>query len=1292
MQLRILLLCGLLSFFLPGIVFSQAIKMIAETGSFTDYELVNDELHILPSHSISIPSIANSSLFRIIEQSVVEVPVTYSPEEATRLFISSDSSQVIEKVNEGLYRGKKVSEIRIHRARYGKTGTLVTKYLKFRVYKAGNTNTLASTKKSKSIDHPLSLGTWYKIPVSKNAVYQLDADYLGDLGIPLSSIDPKRIQLWGTDGFPLPERVGDTRSSFSQIPILVEGEDDGSFDSSDRVIFYGNSPHRVNLNLGLYSHSLHPYSDQNYVFLTVGSENGIRIPTHNGNQNPNLTVTTFEDFIWKDEELTKPEGKFKSGRFWLGQKLEPAQSGFISVLKDTIAGFVSGSQVRVSARFYARSEQTTSYDVRVNNTDVTSRSVSRLISGYNESDGAAANPSTFNQSVSLTSDNGIIDVSVDVTHRDSGSEFFIDWIRINAERELLAQNDFLYFYTPSNSDPEEDTQYILKGFSSTPYAFDVTDPATPVLIPTITNGSDYSINYSRNSGRHIIAQNQPDVPGAGIEIENQNLSGISSYPTYVVVTSKELETEATELADYRKDQGLEPVVVLQQQIFNEFSGGIPDPVAIRDYVKFLWERANSDGQPVPEYLLLFGDTSYDTKGIIPNALTNHILSYQSAQSTDRILTFGTDDFFAYLDDEEGAFGGGTTSSSFLMDIGVGRIPVQTRSSAAVFIDKIKNYESQSSSGDWQNLFTYVADDDFPEPAKNRDIHVLNADVSAELMQVNEPGIRLKKIYTFSYPIEISGAGRQVPQATQDLINTVNNGTLVVNYSGHGNEQTLSDEELFLSEYVQNFTNTDKLCVLVTATCQFGRYDDTETQSGAEKFILAGNGGGIAALTTTRVVFTNSSVGNNNFGLNIVLSQKLSERIVSSPKRLGDIFKETKNGIIPGGTSTVGSSRNNKKFILLGDPATIFQLPSQKAELLSVNDSTTSSLSSSINIRALDEINLTGVIRNAQGDTDINFNGEASISIFDARRSVTLPERDWSCTLDDCQYSIEKDLLFKGKVLVTNGQFDLNTIIPKDISSSTENGRIVLFAEGENGTAGGSFTDITFSGINPDLPDDNTGPEMNIYLNDESFVNGNLINSSPTLVVELNDETGINTTGTGVGHEIIATIDTEPEQTIILNDFYEGNLNDFSGGRIEYPLDNLPEGSYSLKVRAWDVLNNPTEKEIFFEVAAEENLSVRNVFNYPNPMNNQTQFTFEHNQPGNPLEVSLRIYTLSGKPVHQIKEIIQNTSSYASISWNGRDRDNDRLGNGTYIYVLRVTAETIEGKQTTENTEKLVIIR
>ncbi|MCR9132653.1 MAG: type IX secretion system sortase PorU [bacterium] len=1284
----LLFICGS-----PLQLFAQQFYPISENAEYTEFVLENANLQIAPPFEVLF-DVLSANPFQILEQRIVEKDAVLSADQVLGLALSTDSVGVTEVLNPGVTRGKQVASLKIHVARVSDQKTFVTEFLRVRVKKPVYATQLRTKQVTTINEQPLSSGSWFKIPVAKSGIYQLNAAYLSDLGINVDQVDPRRIQLWGTNGYMLPESNNAPRPEFKQLPILVEGENDGSFDSSDRVVFYGNSPHQITRSSDNFSHSIHPYSDSSFVFLTIGDENGQRLNTESVTGSPTITISNFTDFIWKEEELTKAEDRQKSGRYWLGQRIPAtAQNSAVTIFQDTIPGISSASNLKVSGRMYARALRTTNFRLDINGTTLSQLSINRVSGGYLSYNGDAANGRTFASTVSPSLSDNIVTITATMSNADDGANGFVDYLRLQVERELIAENNYLMFMPPLNDSPNDLARFILQGFTSSPLVLDVTDPTNPVHINAASSGTNYEIVTEQNDTHRFIAQVNYFTPQPGTSIPNQNLRGITSYPDYIVVTSELFKPFADELAQHRANEGLTPLVVTQSQILNEFSGGAKDPTAIRDFVKFLYDRALNDNATLPRYLLLFGDTTYDTKNIITNAYTNYVLTYQSPNSLSRIGSYASDDYFGFMDAGEGGFVSGSR-----IDIGIGRIPAQTRREARVALDKIYRYENPEHDGDWQNLFTFAGDDDFPDRETNRDLHVWNADGTADRMNIIDSGLRLKKIYLFAYQEEITGSGREIPGASEDFINTLNNGTLVMNYSGHGNTDVLSDEELFTIEDIPNLTNSNRLSVIVTATCQFGRYDDISQQSGAEQLFFADNGGAIASFTTTRIVYTSSNPnGGQNFALNIALSQEMLVRDENGlPSRLGDIFYRTKN-------TSAGASSNSRRFILLGDPALRLALPDKPAQLTAINNISVAENDTLLTIKALDQVTLKGEVLNADGTKDSGYNGLVNVTLLDAKRNVTLPQNlEWieddGCYLyefteRECTYEVENTVLFKGKANVTGGDFSIDFVLPKDISYSPNQARIVLFASGDEYTAGGSFTNIIFNGINENAVNDGSGPELDIFLNDESFFNGDLTTDKPTLIVELADSSGINATGTGVGHEIIATIDTKPTRTFVLNEFYEGALNDFSKGRIEYPLDELPQGNYSLKVRAWDVHNNPSEESIFFEVAESEDLVIDQVYNYPNPMNNKTAFTFEHNQQGNALEVDIKIYTLSGKPVQHLQEYITNTSSsYASIPWNGRDRDYDRLGNGTYIYVLRVTADTPEGKKSTEKIEKLVIIR
>ena len=1278
---------------------AQSLRKTFEDDAFIEYELRNDSLAIAPAYELLADYSSSATVFQIIEINTTTVQVDNTKRASLLEALDIDESpSFIQQLRRGYVKGKEVVSLRIHatRSQPDSEELLVTRYAKFRVFKNSNASVLTSTSFNKQMnaDHPLSSGTWYRIPVSRDGIHEITSTYLQDLGINVNSINPQNIQLWGTSGREIPRANNAPREAFQQIPIIIQGETDGSFDANDRILFYGDDTNTLTLDTpnNLFIPSVHHYSDFNYYFLTVSDTQGLRLSSANTNLSGTRSVDQFKDVIWIEEELFKADAGIKSGREWLGQRFSANSNGlYASVLLDTIPGIIENQQVDFFATVVGRSERLMRFDARLNNEDVASVNVSPIQS-YSSETGTAGNSRIIRRSLNAIFTDEIVNVELRINHNESSTEGFLDRVYIHADRITRAERDFLYFFAPQDGDASEIATYTVSDFTNDPIVMEVSDPTNPRLLTGSSAGNNFVFNYNTNPANQFVAQATYFTPLAGSQVVNQNLHGIANYPNYVVVTSERFVEQATELANYRaQNDNFTPVVVTQNQIFNEFAGGKPDVTAIRDYVKFLYDRAIADGQTPPQYLLLFGNSTFDFKGIIPNGLTNDVFTYQSAQSLGRTTTFATDDYFGLLDDSEGDLEEGNSRSQRI-DIAIGRIPAETISEARTAVQKVQAYDNQADNGDWKNLFTFVADDDFPDIELNRDLHVLNAEGTLQRMDANGASIRFNRIYEFDYPVETTGAGRQIPQATQDFINTINSGTLVINYSGHGNEQVLSDEELFVSELVEQLDNADRLTIFITATCQFGRFDDIDDQSGAEKMFFAPDGGAVASFTTTRVVFTSANIGDtNNFGLNIALSQSMLERDADGlPLRLGDIYFRTKN-------TSVGGSVNTRKFILIGDPATRIQLPSQQVDLASINGNTDFDTDPQpLQIRALDTVQLTGTVQDVNGNDLTSYNGDVTISVFDAPRTINLPERPWvlddRCNLDDCQYQSQNDLVFRGRARVTNGSYSSQFIIPRDIAFSSEQGRILLYASNGEVNAGGAFQNVVFNGINPDAVDDGRGPELDVYLNDQNFVNGNLVNDTPTLVVELSDQSGINTTGTGVGHEIIATIDTEPSTTVVLNPFFEGNLDDFTGGRIEYPLNQLPEGKYTLTVRAWDVHNNPSEKSIIFEVASAQDLRVRNVYNYPNPMHNRTQFTFEHNQPGNPLDVSIRIFTLSGRPVQNIQESIITSNSYASIPWDGRDRDNDRLGNGTYIYVLRVATDTPEGRETFEKIEKLVIIR
>ncbi|MDI6401510.1 type IX secretion system sortase PorU [Balneolaceae bacterium ANBcel3] len=1282
---------------------AQRLRIVAETETFTDYQLSNDKLSITPPDYLIVPWENNQARYRILEQEVVPVPVDSSTihfaEQPDQFLLSTTETPVITVGEQGYTRGRVVVPITIHLARLQQTGNpvfQVTRNLKIRVYKP-ETPSLRQTKTaSLSFDAPLASGQWYKIPLEEDHLYQINSDYLSDLGVQVDNIDPRNIQIWTTDGYELSRLNSDPRSVLTQIPIIVEGEENGSFDDDDRVLFVGNSPHSVFFDeqSQRWQHKLHPYSNKNYVFLTIGNEAGLRMEMQPLDGRPTSIINEFEDFLWQEVELEKPEARFKSGTQWLGRALTPGNPT-LNIFTDTIPGHIPDSEIHLEISMAARSTALSRFNLTLNGySGIPDLSVS-AIGSYSDATGNAARMNTLSHTINgLHIDDDILRLQATLSTVNSQARAWVNWVRIRAHRTLTANNNKLLFHPPRDAFGPR-AAYNLNGFSHAPFIFDVTDPVQPIWLESILNNDYYTIHASTDPSRRFLAVSDPKTPAAGSSVPNQDLRNPGVYPDYVIITSETLREEAMILAEHRQNgDGLTPVVVTQSQIFNEFSGGVPDVTALRDYVKFLYDRGALYQQQQPMYLLLFGNTTFDYKGIMGNTpMQNHVFTFQSEESLVRERSYASDDFFTFMGESEGLWI--SNDATHIPDLAVGRIPVQTPEDASMIIEKIKRYEDPRNQGDWQTLFTFIADDDIASRRNDRDLHILNANGTADVIDRDATGIRIDKIYQISYPAVNTGSGLRVPEATNAMIDRINNGTLLFNFSGHGSEQFLTDQRLFTADDIPRLNNRDRLSIMITATCSFGRYDDSDDYSGAEKLLLHPDGGIIATYTTSRVAYTSPSPTDLSFGLNIQLTREITKRDENNrPLRIGDIYRNTK-------MTPVGQRFNSRMFTLLGDPAMRIGLPESQARVTHINDTLLDDQEEILNIRSLDQVTVQGHILRPDSTIDRSFSGEANVRVFDASRLVRYPEKEWvvaqNCFLSDCGYHVQSDMLFNGRVSVTDGEFQSTFVIPKDVSYSEQTGQVHVYAHERNLSATGATSGFRIQGQNPDATDNQRGPDIEIYLNDELFIDGGIVNDSPKLIVLLSDDYGINTTGAGVGHEIVAIIEDfdapENRKTIPLNEYYQSNLDDFSSGRIEYPLDGLEEDSYRLRIRAWDVFNNMGESEISFQVLDSKDLQLRNVFNYPNPMHNFTSFVFEHNQPGTPLDIRIRIFTPSGQPVTTIRRDQYITSgNMVKIDWFGRDEDMHRLATGTYLYHLQVAAQTGNGRQVKDKIERLVILR
>lgn len=1109
----------------------------------------------------------------------------------------------------------------------------------------------------------LASGDWYKIRINKSGIYKLTYEELTQIGIS----NPASVSIYGNGGSMLPLNF---ESAFSndllEIPIKTITGNDGIFNSGDYILFYAQGPNipGFDTTLNLYKQNIHLYSDYNYYFITDSRSAGKQIETITStNETASQSFNYYDELHYHEVDDTN---LIRSGRNWFGEQFI---NGITHDFNFEIPNRISSAPIKITAVTAARS----AYNYPDNYFRISMNEHVNLIEM--PIGGVYLDDYTFGKSLlrstEITSSQKNILITIDFDGGSSTSKGWLDYFTINTRCELIFNNQQLHFRTLQSAGTGNISTFNIGNSSANLSIWDITHHNNIKEINYQLSGNTASFTLPTSELKEFVAFENDFLT---VEISNESVTKITNQNLHallpkdiVIITHPDFRTYAEELAEiHETHDNLSSLIVEPQQIYNEFSSGKPDVSAIRNFLKMFYDRAVNENE-IPKYLILFGDGSYDNKSISASN-TNYIITFQSNNSLNGTISFTSDDFFGLLDNNEGADIGAYDLTGAL-DIGIGRLPVQNTSEAQIVVDKIRSYIENKTPGDWQNLITFIGDDE------DSNLHMRDANILASYVEENYPFFNFDKIFLDAYQQISTPSGERYPDATKAINERIKKGTLMVNYTGHGNPTVLTHEHVLEVSDILSWTNKDKYPVFITASCEVSRYDDWARTSAGEYILLNQNGGGVALLTTTRVVYASSNMQLNSRFFNFVFEKDNNGNYY----RLGDIVRLTKNA-----TGTTYSI-NKRNFTLLGDPALQMCLPTYGIQAAHINDVSISQFTDTLN--ALSKVKVSGFVTEKDGMTKLNKNGLLYPVIFDKKIKVqTLSNDDGSAF----EFFKQSNILFKGKASINNGDFSFEFIIPKDISYNVDNGKLSFFAHIDGLNASGYFSEVLIGGSDTNAINDVNGPQINLYLNDSSFVNGGITNKEPKIVAYLFDENGINTVGNGIGHDITAIIDNDNANSYILNDYYESDIDSYKSGKVEYPLEKIEEGEHNLRLKVWDVHNNSAEDFIEFYVTESENFNLDHVLNYPNPFTTNTDFFFEHNQPNKNIEGVIQIFTISGKLVKSIPvSFYANGFRSQPINWNGRDDFGDPIGKGVYIYQLKLKTE--DGLSANK-IEKLVILK
>lgn len=1066
----------------------------------------------------------------------------------------------------------------------------------------------------------LASGKWRKVSVSESGMHFISKAQLKSWGFN----DPAKVIVAGYGAAGIPDLL----SASTYIDDLPEVQCEYT---PDGIYFYAVGPQIIAKDeAGHVIGSLNPYTSKGYYYIGEGSP--VReIPMEGRGEIAEDALTTYTALV--HHEVDRVSYGNTGTRFFGEDFRFTTVQDFPFALKDA----VDGTDAWVYAAVASRSASRTSYSLTANG-----ESVSVALNATPGADYGVAG--SVGKEFPLKGEQFTLRVAFSGGTNLSAAN--LDAISINYLRHLKL-NDGIASFTVSS------TAVALGGADESTRVWDVTNPLSIIRMSVKGDGAaiywinDYTgqRNYAAwNNGAKLLS-----VVDEGI-VQNQDIHSLQT-PDMVIITVPEFAAMARQIAElHAKCDCMKVEVVMQQDIFNEFSSGATDPGAFRRFLKMLYDRG-ADGNVKLRYALFLGRGTFDIRGVTPGgaAMVEPVMPvWQSPESLSETVSFTTDDYFAFLEDNSGARPGADKYC-----IAVGRIPARNREEAQAYVDKLLGYVTAPPAGEWHNRVIMTADDG------DRAIHMTQADELVEAMKGNPLGRNMvyDKVYIDAYPL----VGGVCEEGRDKLHRLLDSGASWWTYTGHANKYYLTGQGILTLNDINAMSNR-YLPVFFGATCFFMQWDGFE-QSGAEKMFFRPKGGVIAAITATRPVFISE---------NSLMSRALGREAFATdsdgkPLAIGDILRNAKNRL---GAQAGTSNTNKLRYALMGDPAMRVASGSYHAAVTEINGLDVNSAVEDIVLSGRENVHVKGRIENAEGKPVKDFDGTVQLTLYDAETSVTTIGRNIDNTSGlSIVFDEHGERLFSGRDSVIAGDFDIRIAMPAELADNYRNALMSLNARSISGSdAVGTFSDFYVFGSDENAPEDTIPPVISkFYINHPSFVDGDRVNESPVVFAEVSDNIAVNLSTAGIGRAMTLKLDGVTTLVNVAN-YFTPYADGTPGGIIAYPLSSLSEGKHDLSLRVFDTSGNNTEATINFIVDPLAEPEIYDVYTDANPASIEANFYINHNRPDEILTVTLSVYNLMGSLVWS-KTVTDRSDMFTSapITWNLHDLAGHRVTRGIYIY-------------------------
>jgi hypothetical protein len=1050
----------------------------------------------------------------------------------------------------------------------------------------------------------------FKIPVYEEGVYKISAEQAQAWGLgPLENI-----AFFGFPGM-LPQTLDSLSLRGKQIPSMLKDNALYVFLSPADQVVWEEGP----------TLKPHLYSDTLFYEIRTGYPEPLRVREPEENTQDIMHVPIEGDeTAWYRLILHKKEetNLLSSGRSWYGNRMLDGQS--------TIIPFegvgMENSPIFLKATFLSQSLTTSSFTVGLNgatwntlelppipNTTYGIKGREGIVEGFLTSGGEGEISLRINFGTSDRNGMGylkhlILGIPVELSHTQYGTFYCL-------------KNDVVSHLPQGNGE----------------YIWDITDFFAP---KPLSSGNKIPKGIRKIS--IFTGANTPSLPKP--KPLDTSLKSALTSTSFLIIAPTQFRSQANRLAQHKTRNGLATQVVEVNRIYDAYAQGNPDISAIRNFIADIY---HDSGQL--KNVLFFGKGTFDYKGKL-GGRPNLIPTYTSRNSLNPLTTFSSDDFFGFLEWGQGEWEE-SNQGDHALSIGIGRIPAITAAEARDVVDKIIAYENPAlTPGKWKKKVMLIADDG------DNNIHLRDAELHAGYLYENHPEFILEKAYLDRFEQINVGNAQRSPQAREAIQDWLIEGGALINFIGHGNETTLTAEEIIKVSDIRDWPETAKLPVFVTATCEFGRHDSPFIRSGAEELLLAQGKGVIAMLTTGRPVFSSVNYSLNKAFIEAIFKQKAGEYL-----SLGEIFSITKNNSLNGAL--------NRNFSLLGDPSLKIQLPEYKAnteELLDVQMNVAIDT-----LMAMQRVKIEGsIVDPLTGALSSTFGGSYELSLLDKPiQQETLGDEN-----PVANFSEPNVYLFRGKGSVSEGRFTSEFLLPRHIQFQHGRGVIRIFASAEQGAREAMGAErVMIGGTYPSPEEDLRGPEISIFLQDSSRNNYNTSSKQVRLILGFKDKAGINISPLNLSQQLSITLNDQPP--VYLGDRFVALEGQNLMGIVDLQLGGLIEGINEIRVQAFDNLGNRTEKTVQLEVRGSFELNLGAIKAYPNPASEKIRFSWQHNRAGENLVANLRIFSVSGHEIFSTVRRFPNAAAQLEgLEWFFLHNKTNYPIKGTYLYVLELLSE------------------